>query len=79
LSFARRGSARRRIPSLRSHQVLVVSNENGKRDSCEDIFRSFDGGDRRPPDDETGWELVGAIVVLIVTLSMIAAANFYDP
>jgi hypothetical protein len=41
--------------------------------------RSLGEAERQASGSEAGWELVGVIVVLIVTVAMIAAVNFHAP
>jgi hypothetical protein len=50
-----------------------------KEASREDMLRSLGEVERQASGSGTGWELVGAIVVLILTVAMIAAANFHAP
>jgi hypothetical protein len=50
-----------------------------KEASREDMLRSLGEAERQASGSEAGWELVGVIVVLIVTVAMIAAVNFYVP
>jgi hypothetical protein len=43
------------------------------------MLRSLGEVERQASGSGTGWELAGAIVVLILTVAMIAAANFHAP